>query len=248
MNGLGEALRHEREKKNISLHYIATKTNISLNSLTALENEEIEQIPGAFYFKNYIKTYLRAIDVDVNEFLHIHKEKIDSYYKKTDRTAESYCARLRYSRFKKKNVFFIFFVTAIVFVFAFYLIYIHREDIFKGWNLTSGKISVPEIGIDLNALDFHKNFSIDYSPLNVSIEFFDQCWTQVYRGKKKIIEHLYKKGNKLSVKGYELTIYVGNPTGLRFFLNGNEVTYLRQLSKPEKIVLTAANIDGIVEK
>jgi cytoskeletal protein RodZ len=248
MNGLGEALRNEREKKNISLYYIATKTNISLNSLTALENEEIERIPGAFYFKNYIKTYLHAIDADVNEFLHIHKEKIDSYYKKTDKTPESYCARLRYSRFKKKNVFFIFFVIAIVFVFAFYLIYIHREDIFKGWNLTSPKISIPEIGIDLTVLDMHKNSSIDYSPLNVSIEFFDQCWTQVYRGNEKIIEHLYEKGNKLSVKGYELTVYVGNPAKLRFLLNGKEVTYLRQLSKPEKIVLTAANVERIVEK
>jgi cytoskeletal protein RodZ len=248
MIGLGDALRNEREKRNISLEHISTKTNISLNALTALENEEIEYIPGAFYFKNYIKSYLHAIDADVNKFLEIHKEKIDALYKRTSKTSESYFTRLRYSRFKKRNIFFSFFIPTVVFILVFYLLYIHREDIFRDLNLSSSKISIPEIGINLNALDYHKKFSIDYSPLHVSIEFFDQCWIQVYRGREKIIEQVYEKGNKLSVKGYELIVYVDNPARLRFLLNGQEVTYLRKLSKPERIVITPVNIDGIFNK
>jgi len=248
MNGLGDALRNEREKRNISLDHIAIKTNISLNTLTALENEDIEHIPGAFYFKNYLKTYLRAIDADVNHFIRTHKEKIDAISEKTYKMPGSYCSKLRYSRFKKRNIFFSFFIPTVVFILVFYLIYIHREDILGDLNVSSRKISIPETGIHLNAFDSHKKFSIDYSPLHVSIEFFDQCWTQVYRGREKIIEHVYEKGSKLSVKGYELIVYVGNPSKLRFLLNGKEVTYLRKLSKPEKIVIIPANIDRIFNK
>jgi len=248
MNGLGDALKNEREKRNISLDHIATKTNISLHALTALENEEIEHIPGAFYFKNYLKTYLHAIDADVNQFIKTHREKIDAISEKSYKLPGSYCSKLRYSRFRKRNIFFSIIIPAVVFMMAFYLIYMHREDIFGDLNLTSRKISIPDTGINFDVLDSFKKFSMDYSPIHVSIEFFDQCWTQVYRGREKIIEHVYEKGNKLTVKGYELIVYVGNPAKLRFLLNGKEVTYLQKLSKAEKIVIAPATIDRIFNK
>lgn len=243
MNGLGDALKLEREKRNISLEQIAAKTNITMNALTALENGRFTEIPGGFYFKNYLKSYLNAIEVDVNVFLETHNDKIAGFYNKKAENSNSYCTKLKYSRFKKSNILFI--VLTIVFLLAlfFYLVYSKKEVIVNGWNNLNKKpdaISIPESGIDFNALHFQENSNRDYAPLNVIIEFSSRCWVLVNRGKEKIIEKTFQKGEKLETAGYDLTVYLDNPAGVRFLLNGKEVTYLQRLTRPEKIKITPA--------
>lgn len=247
--GLGEALKHEREKRNIPLDHISTKTNISINALSALENEDIDGIPGPFYLKNYIKNYLHAMDADAEAFIETHREKINAAFEETARTSEVYCAKLKYTRFKKKkNVFVSLLLTVIVFVVVFYLIYTKKDDIFGGWNSNNREIFVPQTGIDFTAPIFKENFSSDFSPLYISIEFADSCWTQVYRGKEKTVGQTFKKGDRLILEGYELTIYMANPAALRFTLNGNEVTYLQKKSGPETLRITPAGIEEILKK
>lgn len=247
--GLGEALKHEREKRNIPLDHISTKTNININALTALENEDIDGIPGPFYLKNYIKNYLHAMDADAEAFIETHKEKINAAFDETAGSSEVYCTKLKYSRFKrKKNVFVSLILTVIVFVLVFYLIYTNKDDIFGGWNSNNREIFVPQTGIDFTAPIFKENFSSDFSPLNISIEFTDSCWIQVIRGREKTVEKTFKKGDRLKLEGYELTIYMANPAALRFTLNGKEVTYLQKKSGPEKLIITPAGIEEILKK
>lgn len=248
MDGLGEALRTEREKKSIPLDTIADKTNISLKSLIALENEEIKQIPGAFYFRNYIKAYLGAIGTEPDEFFETHKDVIDAAYEKAFGDSDEYCSKLKYSRFKKKNFFLSFLLTGIVFILVFYIIYSHRDNIFRGWDHSPVHVPIPESTLDWTALEAHRDYSRDFSPLHVSIEFSDRCWTQVLRSGEKLIERTYEKGENLSVNGYELTVVLANPGVVRFLINGKEVSYLRKSVNPEKLVITPAAIDGILKK
>lgn len=248
MNGLGEALRSERRRKNISLDHISAKTNLSVKALTALENDQLGQIPGIFYVKNYIKSYLNAINADSETFFEAYKEKIDAACREKADISTPYCTKLKYSRFKRKNIFLSALLTIVVFVLGFYLVYTNREDIFGDWGKQSGSIAMPETGIDFAAHNFREHFKPDRSPVNVFIEFSDRCWTQVFRGKEKIIEQTYTRGDKLAVEGYELTVYLGNPSGLRFFLNGKEVSYLRELSKAEKVSITPSNMNTLFEK
>lgn len=247
--GLGDALKHEREKRDIPLDRISTKTNISINALSALENEDIDRIPGPFYLKNYIRNYLHAMDVDAEEFIETYKEKINAAFEEVDQTTDAYCTKLKYTRFKKKrNVFVSLFLTIVLFIVVFYLMYTQKDDIFGGWNSNSSEISIPQTAIDFSGPNFRENFGRDFSPLNISINFVDLCWTQVYRGKEKIIGQTFKKGEKLALEGYELTIYMGNPAALRFTLNGEEVTYLQKKSGPETLVITPARVKEILTK
>jgi cytoskeletal protein RodZ len=250
MNRLGEALRHEREKKKISLEYIATKTNIALNTLTALENEQFTKIPGGFYFKNYIKSYLNAIDADAGEFLEAHREEIAASGNKRAETSNAYCTKLIYSRFKKKNVFLILLITVAFLGLLFYTVYSKKEAIlssWSGWQKKSVGITIPQSGIDFIAHHFQEDSNRDYSPLNVAIEFSGRCWIQVNRGKEKIIEQTFQKGEKLAVAGYNLTLLLDNPGGVRFLLNGKEVSYFRGLTQPEKITITPATMGKLFE-
>jgi len=247
--GLGEALKHEREKRDIPLDRISTKTNISINALSDLENEVIDRIPGPFYLKNYIRNYLHAMDVDAEEFIEIHKEKINAAFEKVDQTTDVYCTKLKYTRFKKKkNVFVSLSLTMVFFIVIFYLMYTKKNDIFGGWNSNAVEVSIPQSGIDFSGPNFREHFCRDFSPLNVSIDFVDSCWTQAYRGKEKIIGKTFKKGERLTLEGYELTLYMANPAALRFTINGKEVTYLQKKSGPETLVITPAGIEEILKK
>ncbi len=247
--GIGDALKHEREKRNIPLDIISTKTNISINALSALENEDIERIPGPFYLKNYIRNYLGALDMDAEEFLERHKEKITAAFEKNGRTSDVYCTKLKYTRFKKKkNIFVSLFLTVVVFIVAFYLVYTKKNDIFGGWNSNPDEISIPQTGIDFSGANFQETFSRDFSPLHVSIDFTEKCWTQVFRGKEKIVGQTFQKGENLTLEGYELTIYLGNPAGLRFAVNGKEVTYLQKKSALETLKITPAGVEELLKK
>jgi cytoskeletal protein RodZ len=219
-----------------------------VKSLTALENDQLGRIPGIFYVRNYIKSYLNAIHADSDAFFQAHKEKIDAACREKADISAPYCTKLKYSRFKRKNIFLSALLIIVVFILGFYLVYTNRDDIFGGWSKQSGSIALPETGIDFAAHNFQEHFKPDRSPVNVMIEFSDRCWTQVFRGEEKIIEQTYTKGDKLTVQGYALTFYLGNPSGLRFFLNGKEVSYLRELSKAERVSITPANMNTLVEK
>ena len=102
MSGLGEALKSERLKKDITLFQISKMTNISLNVLTALENEQFEYIPGKLHFMNFLKSYLKAIDVDEKVFINDNKHFIDSVEFHIKDSSEIYQS-LKYSRFKKRS-------------------------------------------------------------------------------------------------------------------------------------------------
>lgn len=256
MNRLGDALKHEREKRKISLDYIAGQTNITMNALTALENERCEEIPGGFYFKNYLKSYLNAIDADVEVFLETHKEEIAAWYSKKTENSNTYCTKLKYSRFKKRNILLIILTVVVLPVFLVYLGYNKKEAIINGWNDWNKKvvenkkttgILIPQSGIDFMAHHFREDFNRDYTPLNVVIEFSGRCWTLVNRGKEKILEKTFQKGEKLETAGYDLTLYLDNPAGVRFFLNGKEVSYLQKLTKPEKIMITPVTMGKFFE-
>lgn len=245
-DSLGEALKQERNKKKITLEQISDRTNISVGALTALENEQYDRLPGTFYIKNYIKNYLTAIDGDVDGFLEIHHEKIQSAC--GEYSPNVYCTKVRYSRFKKRNLFFSILMTIVIVVGVTYLLYTRNQDIFGGWNSTVETVSIPETGIRFETFRLGHNFSNDYAPLHVDIQFSENCWMQVSRGGEKLFQKTYKSGEEFSVDGYNLRFYIANPAGVNFRLNGREVTYLKDMTKPETLDLTPANADEIYKK
>ncbi|UCH92737.1 MAG: DUF4115 domain-containing protein [Candidatus Aminicenantes bacterium] len=240
---LGEALMRERKKKNIPLEEISKRTNINLKSLQALEDEEFHRIPGAFYLKNYIKSYLRAIGSDERTFFQTHDKAFRNVRLGPREKSKAYYSRLRYSRFKKKNVFFSVFLFLVLFAIVFAVLYLGRHNIF------SPSAEVNWTAVPLAPFTKAKLFSIDYWPVRVDIEFLDNCWLQVHRGrqesKKKILEQVYQKGDNVKINGYELHFFIGNPSAVRFHLNNKEVTVLKNKSRAGRITITPGKVKEI---
>jgi len=69
MASLGQALKEEREARNISIEEIASATKIVSRYLEALENDRLDIMPGGFFIKGIIRTYARTIGLNEEEVL-----------------------------------------------------------------------------------------------------------------------------------------------------------------------------------
>ncbi len=69
MASLGQALREEREARNISIEEIASATKIVPRYLEALERDHLDMMPGGFFIRGIIRTYAKAIGLDGDEVL-----------------------------------------------------------------------------------------------------------------------------------------------------------------------------------
>jgi len=74
MASIGQALREEREARNISIEEIASATKIVSRYLDALEADRLDQMPGGFFIRGIIRTYARSIGLDPEEVLNRYKE------------------------------------------------------------------------------------------------------------------------------------------------------------------------------
>jgi len=61
---VGEQLKRERKKQNRTLDDVAEDTKISKMFLIALENDEIERLPGGVYTRSFIRAYARFLGID----------------------------------------------------------------------------------------------------------------------------------------------------------------------------------------
>jgi transcriptional regulator with XRE-family HTH domain len=256
MAGLGETLKNERLRRQITLEQISKISNISVNILSDMENERFEAVRGKFYIKNFLKSYLGAIEVDADRFFEENKDLIRSLYSRERNTPYIHYNKLRYSRFKRKNFFFTFFLLLILIVAVFCFFYSSRHHFFGAFDPSSRElhfpITHPELIPDLAGKIIphfpNSSFSLDFSPLNVRMEFQQQCWVDVYRGGQRYFEKVLYSGETEEIKGYRLDITLGNPAAVKFYLNGKELTQYNELGKPVKIRLDPLRVDGIIPK
>lgn len=82
MASLSEKLRRERELRGISLKQIADDTKIGVRFLEALEEGDVERIPGEFYRRSYLRAYARYLGLDeeraVNAYAYVHQDGEDA--------------------------------------------------------------------------------------------------------------------------------------------------------------------------
>src|SRR5215813_6369575 len=63
-DSFGARLRHQREKKGVSLRTIAQQTKIKLSLLEGLERDDIRYWPAGIFRRAYVREYAQAIGLD----------------------------------------------------------------------------------------------------------------------------------------------------------------------------------------
>jgi cytoskeleton protein RodZ len=78
---IGDIIRTEREKRNISLKVIASHTKISFTNLEALEANRFDILPNKAYVKGYVKSCAKLLGLNENQCLDILQANYDSLEK-----------------------------------------------------------------------------------------------------------------------------------------------------------------------
>ncbi len=252
MESLGKALIAERKSKQIELEEISRKTNISTKALQAMEEDRFGDIPGKFYLNQYIKSYMTAIGGDVPTFRENNNEAIRIALQIPAEKNKTYLTKVRYSRFRNRGLA----VIALTILGILGLAgagYVVNNSLKEGGVLakmfTSGGAAfapIREPALPFPTPDLR--FSFDRHPLTVAIRFRENCWMQAYRGGRKVVEKVFKKGENAEFNGYRLSFLLGNPSSVDFLVNGREVAYLKDLSRSERIDLTPTDLERIFSK
>jgi len=74
MASLGQELKRERELRGISLKEIADSTKISLRFLRALEDDQLDMLPGKFFTKSIIRSYASYLGLEEETVLNKYHE------------------------------------------------------------------------------------------------------------------------------------------------------------------------------
>jgi cytoskeletal protein RodZ len=68
MTSVGERLSRERMRQGIDLAALARATRIQPKHLQAIEAGRIEDLPGAFFYRSFVRQYAAALHMDASEF------------------------------------------------------------------------------------------------------------------------------------------------------------------------------------
>ncbi|HEV8198708.1 MAG TPA: helix-turn-helix domain-containing protein [Candidatus Polarisedimenticolia bacterium] len=76
MANFGEALKREREQRDVPLRDIANATKINLRYLEALEQNRFDKLPGGVFNKGFIRAYARFIGADGEALVERYMEQM----------------------------------------------------------------------------------------------------------------------------------------------------------------------------
>lgn len=68
---IGEFLKQMREKKGLSLEYVAEQLKLKVSTVKALEANAYEEIGSLVYIKGYLRSYARLLHVNIERHLQI---------------------------------------------------------------------------------------------------------------------------------------------------------------------------------
>ncbi len=118
MESPGKHLKAERESRKLSLRQVSEATRIHERLLKAIEDDRYEAIASPLYVKGFLEAYAKFLDLDPNEIvLQYRQEHGANDLPKRAETTEAV------SRRKKRTGLWLF-ITSILLVLAFILIYI----------------------------------------------------------------------------------------------------------------------------
>ena len=70
---VGETLRQERKRQNLSKNDVADKLHITRHYVAVIESNSFEKLPGAVFAKGYVKSYAEFLNLDPNDLLGLYE-------------------------------------------------------------------------------------------------------------------------------------------------------------------------------
>jgi cytoskeleton protein RodZ len=229
MATVGQELKRERELRDISLKEIADSTKINIRFLRALENDQLDFLPGKFFTKGIIRTYADYIGLESDKILDLHYENIRREEQKEEARnkpgPEKETAAENHKAIKPIVVIISILLTLFIIALVF------KDQLFPAKNI---QIVIPSQTEILPSPAMDALAYIEMQGIYLDIFFEELTWMRLYADEELILDGLQPPGKQTAVHASSLIrIHTGNAGGFSFFINGQPG---KSLGKPGEVV------------
>ncbi len=222
MASLGQELRRERELRGISLREIADSTRISLRYLQAIEEDNLDLVPGAFFIRAILRTYAKCIGIDEHQVLNKYQEMLSFAERHQEKESGDKTPPRELPRvFTWKRMRW---VAAAIAVIAIGLVLLHifsmsPEEEPATLQETDLPASIPVVIPESPA----EATIEDFRGLLLRFDFIEETWLHVYADGESIWDGIKAVGESLEVTAErEILLYIGNTGGFGLTINGQK--------------------------
>lgn len=230
MQTVGEILRAEREKKNLSVKDIENGTSIRALYITAIEEENYKIVPGEVYLKGFIRNYANYLGLDGKELVELYRQSQQSTVEQVPLEQ-----RLKQERHKprdpqEKSSWGKYVAAGVV------IIAVVGAAAFMMPNNNSGQEKEKQPPVAQNKstpvpapaappqTPPNTTPAAVSSPVVIKAKFSEECWTLVTADGKEIYEGVPKPGESFTWEAKKnIVITVGNAGGIDLVYNGQPV-------------------------
>ncbi len=227
MREIGEYLKKEREKRQISLRKVADETKIPIRYLEAMERGEVELIPGEVYLKGFLRSYAEEIGLDGGAVLERYRERTQP---KDTEEQPSGAAELRGRKKPRRVSWHLRYERAFVFVLLLVLLIVAIIAAFRGGGGRRQDLPQPQPQVQQEPQASKEESAPRPEPapkvLAQELEIFarDECWVEAYSQGKRLFALLLEPGEskQLSVRE-NVALLLGKPAVVRLKYGEEEV-------------------------
>lgn len=244
MASLGQELRRERELRGISLKEISDSTKISLRYLRALEDDQLDVLPGQFFTKSIIRGYAQYCGLEEETVLNKYyeetqfKDQILEEERKKRKTQKAFPLDM-------KRIFPYVLILILLSVVILAMVYLlpmqEKTNQFAITPIPVLLFTENRIPPPLDTLLAH---SFPGEKLYLDIFFVQKTWLQVYVDGKLSINGLKHPGEMAKLRAFEeILLHLGNAGGITYSLN-NELgrPFGRSKAVVKNIKITPSNL------
>ncbi len=257
---IGDLLRRERERQNLSIKDIEKATSIRALYIDAIEKGEYKTLPGEVYAKGFVRNYANYLKLNANEIVNAFNEEMHPQEEMQDAAGASSAEEARQEQSAERNreeyrgpkitslesypmekkshgVRNALMVAAAVFVVAFAALIAFGGD---------EEPSAPAPRAKTQTQQGQKQTEAAPKPaadgVEMKLSFTDRCWTEVVVDGKTEFEGTAEKGKVLTLKGKDkVRITAGNAGALHYSLNGKDMGAIGQKGEVVEKTFTKEN-------
>ena len=248
---IGDLLRRERERQNLSIKDIEKATSIRALYIDAIEKGEYKTLPGEVYAKGFVRNYANYLKLNANEIVSGFNEEMHPQEEMHEAAESSFAEDARqaqpaqgsreeyrgpkitslesYPMEKKSHgVRNALMVAAAVFVVAFAALIAFGGD-------EEPSAPAPRAKTQTAQQQKQSQKQTEAAPkpaadgVEMKLSFTDRCWTEVVVDGKTEFEGTAEKGKVLTLKGKDkVRITAGNAGALNYSLNGKDMGAIGQ--------------------
>ena len=271
---LGDILRKEREKQNLTIKDVEAETSIRAFYIESIEKGNYDALPGEVYTKGFIKNYAAFLKLDANAFLQqynteMHKESTadqpaDSVevpqpsYSNTHKQNESFSKMASksaapfnsgndfHARVEKSRRSQRLLAGVMVLLFVAGGAYFFWPDTPSTTNtVKQTKPAVTETKKPAAEKEPAQQEK-KFDNVEISAKFTDACWTKVEADGKTIFEGTVEKGKSFSWKGQnKVIITAGNAGAIEITHNGKSTGKMGKAGEVVSVGYTKDKVEQV---